>query len=182
LKPGQTILAVPEGTVVVTCGGPGSIPATSKPQGPCPGNGDPNVVNYYLFKHTPELTGKDLNGGGVRADVDQLGSPIVRLSFTGKGDNKFQEVTRRLYQRGQLRNASQPFGVVRDGPIQLGPKIAHTDSSLSDGISGGGEITGIGSQSEANNIATVLRYGALPIPFKRVEQTNVSATLGKSSL
>ncbi len=36
--------------------------------------------------------------------------------------------------------------------------------------------------TEAQNLALVLKYGALPIPFKRVEQTNVSATLGKDSL
>jgi SecD/SecF fusion protein len=182
LRAGDKILAAPAGKVVLTCGGPGSLPATSKPQGPCPGGADPNVVNYYLFNHTPELTGKDLNGSGVRADVDQLGSPIVRLSFTGKGDSKFQDVTRRLYQRGNLRNAYQHFAIVLDGAIATWPQIDYKDSSLSDGISGGGEITGIGSQTEASNIATVLRYGALPIPFKRVEQTNVSATLGKSSL
>jgi SecD/SecF fusion protein len=183
LQKGDKILAVPEGEVVITCGGPRSIPATGKPQPtPCPGNADPNVVNYYLFNHTPELTGTDLNGGGVRAETDQFGSPIVRLSFTGKGDRKFQDVTRRLYQRGNLRNTAQHFAIVLDRDIQTYPQIDYTDSSLSDGIAGGGQITGIGSLSEAQNIALVLQTGALPVSFTRVEQTNVSATLGKSSL
>ena len=182
LQKGDKILAVPAGEVVITCGGPNSIPATAKPQGPCPGNGDPNVVNYYLFNHTPELTGTDLNGSGVRAEADQFGSPIVRLSFTGKGDRKFQDVTRRLYQRGNLRNTAQHFAIVLDRDIQTFPQIDPKNSDLSDGISGGGEITGIGSLSEAQDIALVLQTGALPVSFTRVEQTNVSATLGKSSL
>jgi len=182
LKAGQTIMAVPEGTVIITCGGPKSILATAKPQVPCPGGADPNSVNYYLFKHKPELTGKDLDGSGVKQDFDQFGSPIVRLSFTGKGDHKFQEVTQRLYTRGNLRNAQQHFAIVLDGEIQTYPQIDYTDSSLSGGISGGGEITGIGSVGEAQNIALVLETGALPVSFQRVEQTNVSATLGKSSL
>jgi SecD/SecF fusion protein len=183
IRKGQTIFAVPAGTVVITCGGKNSIPATSKPQGPCPGSSaDPNVVNYYLFKHTPELTGKDLNGGGVQADTDQFGSPIVRLAFTGKGDSEFQQVTQRLWQRGNLRKAEQHFAIVLDDEIATFPQIDYTDSSLSGGITGGGEITGIGSQSEANSIALVLQTGALPVSFQRIEQTNVSATLGQSSL
>ena len=72
-----------------------------------------------------------------------------------------------------------------DGDIKAFPQIDYTDSTLSDGIAGGGEIqfgSGTGVLAEAQNLALVLKYGALPIPFKRVEQTNVSATLGKDSL
>jgi SecD/SecF fusion protein len=179
LKKGEQVFAVPEGMVVLTCGG------TTPPPAVCPGNADPTQVNYYLFQHKPELTGKDLNSGGIRQDFDQTGSPIVRLAFTGHGDHVFQDVTRTLYQRGKLRNAPQHFAIVLDGDIKTFPQIDYTDSTLSDGISGGGEITfpsGPGSLGEAKNIALVLKYGALPIPFKRVEQTNVSATLGKDSL
>ena len=97
----------------------------------------------------------------------------------------FQNVTRTLYQRGKLRRHDQHFAIVLDGDIKAFPYIDHTDSTLSDGIAGGGQIqfgSGPGVLGEAQNIALVLKYGALPIPFKRVEQTNVSATLGKDSL
>src|SRR5207244_4493032 len=52
------------------------------------------------------------------------------------------------------------------------------------GISGsnGAQITGLGSFGEAKNLALVLQTGALPVNFKQIEQTQVSATLGKDSL
>ena len=59
------------------------------------------------------------------------------------------------------------------------------DAELPNGIDPtgtGAEITGIGSTSEANDLAFVLQTGALPINFVTQEQTDVSATLGKDSL
>jgi SecD/SecF fusion protein len=181
LQKGEVVFAVPHGTVLITCGG-------TKPTPPavCPGaSADPTVKNYYLFKYQPpqipELTGKDLNSGGIQATQDQSGNPIVQLSFHSHGDHVFQQVTRTLYQRGQLRKTPQHFAIVLDRDIKSFPQIDYTDSSLSDGIAGGGEITGVTTQ-EAHDLALVLKYGALPTPFKTVEQTNVSATLGQSSL
>ncbi len=183
LLPGEQVFSVPRNTVLITCGGPNSHATV------CPGNGDPTVVNYYLFKHqppkVPELTGTDLNGGGIRQDFDTVGNPIVRLSFTGKGDSIFQHVTQGLYQRGQFRKAPQHFAIVLDNDIKAFPQIDYTDSSLSSGISGGGEITfgsGSGTLTEAQNIALVLQTGALPVSFTQIERNDVSATLGKDSL
>jgi SecD/SecF fusion protein len=176
LLPGEQVFEVPHGLVVITCGGLKSQAVV------CPGGGDPTVVNYYLFNHRPELTGKDLNAGGISQDFDSSGQPIVRLSFHSHGDSVFQSVTRTLYQRGQLRKTPQHFAVVLDDDIKTFPQIDYTDPSLSDGISGGGEITGIGSVGEAQNIALVLQTGALPVSFKQVENVDISATLGKDSL
>ena len=52
------------------------------------------------------------------------------------------------------------------------------------GISGtnGAQITGIGDITEAKNLALVLQTGALPVTFTTLEQTAISATLGKDSL
>src|SRR5947208_7923575 len=174
--PGERVFEVPHGLVIVTCGGIGSNAVV------CPGNADPSVVSYYLFNHRPELTGKDLNADGIRQDFDSNGQPIVRLSFHSHGDSEFQTVTRHLYQRGQLRKSPQHFAVVLDNEIKTFPQIDYTDSSLSDGISGGGQITGISSLTEAQNIALVLQTGALPVTFKQVENVDISATLGKDSL
>jgi len=193
---GDQVFEVPKSDVIISCGGGKSPPVV------CPGaNADPTVKNWYLFKYhpstnskvlgSPEIVGKDLNAGGVRADVDTAGNPVVRLSFHSHGDSVFQEVTRNLYNRGQLLKnnpnctgqppCAQHFAIVLDRDIKSFPQIDYTDGQLADGISGGGEITGV-TQTEASNLALVLKYGALPTPFKRVEQTNVSATLGKDSL
>jgi len=180
LRPGDRILVVPHGEALVTCGGVDSILA--KAGVACPGSGTPTEVNYYLFKTPAPLTGKDVNGGGVNATFDSTGLPIVQLSFHSHGDSVFQHLTQQLYVRGNLKKTPQHFAVVLDNEIQTYPQIDYTDSTLASGISGGGEITGIQSITEAQNIALVLQTGALPVSFKRVEQTNVSATLGKDSL
>ncbi len=182
ILPTDKVLLVPQNTVVVTCGGPKSTDVY------CIGSAAPiTVTSYYLFKRDPakgipELTGKDLHSSGTKQDFDQLGNPIVLISFTGAGSSKFQDVTRRLYQRGQLRQSSQHFAIVLDDDMRSSPQIDYTDSSLSDGISGGAQITGIGSLKEAQNLALVLQTGALPVSFKQVERNDVSATLGKDSL
>ncbi len=59
-----------------------------------------------------------------------------------------------------------------------------TGSSIPGGISGsnGAQITGIGDVQEAKNLALVLQTGALPVEFVTLDQTAISATLGKDSL
>ncbi len=185
---GSTVLAVPHGTTVLTCGGPGS-PATVCPNGTT--GASPLQKYYYLFKYDPtsttkpipEMTGADLKLSGTRQDFDpQTGLPVVLMQFTGKGSSKFQEITRGLYQRGQFKQSPQHFAIVLDNDIASFPQIDYTDSSLSDGISGNAQITGINSVGEAKDLALVLQTGALPVSFKQIERTDVSATLGKDSL
>jgi protein-export membrane protein SecD len=159
---GEQILAVPHGMVVLSCGG------TTPPPVICPGGGEPTAVNVYLFRHTPELTGKDLNPSGVKQDFDASGNPIVLLSFTSTGDHAFQSMTRTLYQRGRLRRSPQHFAIALNDVINSFPQIDYTDSTLSDGITGGGEITGV-TLIEAQNLALVLKYGALPVSFTLVK-------------
>ena len=138
--PKQTVVfAVPQNQVVITCG--------QKGDRFCPGiNQAPAQTYYYLFKHTastrgggpfPQMTGNDLNLGGIRSDFDENNNPEVLLSFTDKGNGKFQKITKEEYQRGQLYNSQQHFAIVLDRDIRSFPQIDYKDSSLSDGISGG---------------------------------------------
>ena len=142
---GGKVLAVPTGTAVVTC--------TATQENPCP----PNLVSggpyYYLFKHdpdatqpVPEMTGGDIKASGTKQDFDQFGQPIVRIAFTGKGSGRFQDITRRLWERGNLRGVSQHFAIVLDGEMKSWPQIDHTDRTLSNGISGGAQIENIGNR------------------------------------
>jgi SecD/SecF fusion protein len=187
---GGKVFAVPHGTVVITC--------TPVKGNGCPGTdangGVIGTTYYYLFKYDPtnpneekripEMTGADLKSSGTQADFDpQTGQPVVRLAFTGRGNRIFQRITKTLYQRGKLwNNTPQQFAIVLDREIKSWPQIDPTDPSLSNGISGGGQITNIGSYSEAKDLAIVLQTGALPYVFKQQEQSQISATLGKDSL
>jgi SecD/SecF fusion protein len=191
---GSTFYAVPQGKIILTC----STTATV-----CPGVGVPvaGTTYYYLFKYQPnnptkpipELTGNDLNGNGVRQDFGQGNQPIVLLSFTGSGGDKFHEITRTLSQRGltqaNLAGATgtqrdafkQSFAIVLDGEIRSFPSLDF--DQLPDGIAGGNaEITGLDSVQEAKDLALVLQTGALPVEFVQVERSDISATLGQDSL
>jgi SecD/SecF fusion protein len=193
LPKGYKILPLPEKTVILRCG---------IEQRYCPGvnEAEPSRTYYYLFKFdpdnkehpVPEMTGKDLNADGTRQDFDtRSNQPIVTMQFTDKGGKKFHDVTRSLAQQGQIfksRNnvddeaAFQQFAIVLDNVIQSAPTIDFNENP--DGIppGNGAQITGIGSVSEAKDLALVLQTGALPVRFVIAERTDVSATLGKDSL
>ncbi|MEP6976554.1 MAG: protein translocase subunit SecD [Thermoleophilia bacterium] len=187
LPGGFTLFARPKQTTVVFCGPVDRF---------CPGVNEapPRQTYFYLFTKNidqvpppanpvPQMTGKDLKLNGTRADIDtQTNSPEVLMSFTKDGSKKFQTITRDEYRRGRIFGVPQHFAIVLDNEIKSWPQIDPKDSALSNGISGGGRITGIDSLTEAKQIALVLQTGALPVKFVTAEQTQVSATLGKDSL
>jgi SecD/SecF fusion protein len=180
-KPKYVVFGVPKKTAVISCG----TDAVA-----CPGvNTTPTSRTWYLFKFDPdnpngppEVSGKDLKLSGTRADLDPSRGPVVLMEFNGKGSKKFQKITSALYRRGNLLGAPQHFAIVLDREIKSFPQIDPNDSSLSNGISGNAQITGLNSFSEAKNLALVLQTGSLPYQFTTLESTNVSATLGKDSL
>ena len=197
LPKGWRIFGVPPKTVVVSCG-VGEVV--------CPGVNveNPGQNYYYLLKYdpnnanpdkaVPEMTGADLKLDGTRQDFDTTtGQPIVTMQFTDKGGDKFGEITNREADRGRARfnitggqgdpqNAFQHFAIVLDRQIKSWPSIDFEQYPNGIGGSNGAQITGIGSLSEAQDLALVLQSGALPVTFKTLETTAISATLGKDSL
>ena len=188
VPPGYKLYAVPPGTVIVSCG-VGEVV--------CPGvqTANPTSNSYYLLKYdppdVPEMTGADLKLSGTRQDFDtQTNQPIVTMQFTNKGGKTFARITRAEAQRGKLltntigggQKIDQHFAIVLDREIKSWPSIDW--ERYPGGISGsnGAQITGIGSIQEAKNLALVLQTGALPVKFVTLDQTAISATLGKDSL
>ncbi len=191
------IFGVPPKTVVVTCG-VGEVV--------CPGVGVENPTQnfYYLLRYdpdnpdpskvVPEMTGADLKLAGTRQDFDTTtGEPIVTMQFTNEGGDKFGEITNREADRGRLRHnisggqgdpsqSFQHFAIVLDRQIKSWPSIDFEQYPNGIGGSNGAQITGIGSLTEAKDLALVLQSGALPVTFKTLETTAISATLGKDSL
>ena len=190
LPAGHKLFAVPPNTVVIRCG----IGEES-----CPGVGElnPSRDNWYLFRYTPpevpEMTGEDLDLSGTRQDFDTTSGPIVLMDFTDKGADKFEDITREIAQRGKLLNTVgggqgdyqnwlQSFAIVLDREIKSFPTIDFEE--YPGGITGsnGAQISGIGSIDDAKDLALVLQTGALPVEFRTLDQTAISATLGKDSL
>ncbi len=194
---GYSVLTVPGNAAVVTCDSTVALVCPSGGGSPTSGGGltpSPGVTYYYLFKHGvfpndtespyPQMTGADLKLSGTQADVDPSGGgPIVTMQFTGKGNKLFHDITREEAQRGQQLQQLQSFAIVLDDQIYSFPTIDY--SRYADGIDPAGtgaEISGLQSTKEAQNLALVLQTGALPVKFKTVERSDVSATLGKDSL
>ncbi|MDX6566733.1 MAG: SecD/SecF fusion protein, partial [Gaiellales bacterium] len=183
---GYQLLTVPNGGAVITCDG-----VTSQV---CPGvNATPakGATYYYLFKHTspsapnpvPQMTGKDLKLSGTQQDFDASGNVVVTMHFTSQGNKIFHQITKEEAIRGQTLGTPQHFAIVLDGQLRSFPYIDYTQNPNGiDPAGGGAQITGLASVSEAKSLALVLRSGALRVPFVTVEQTDVSATLGKDSL
>ncbi len=183
---GHKLFGVPAKAVVVSCA-PGDI---------CPTQSGGTIATqrlWYLLRYTPpevpEMTGADLKLDGTRQDFDpQSGQPIVTMQFTGKGEDRFGDITRAEAVRGKLRSqqlgtkVEQHFAIVLDREIKSWPSIDW--EQYPGGISGsnGAQISGDFSVKEAKDLALVLQTGALPVEFQTLDQTEVSATLGKDSL
>jgi SecD/SecF fusion protein len=197
LPKGWRTFGVPPKTVVVSCG-VGEVV--------CPGVGveNPKQNFYYLLKYdpdnadpdkvVPEMTGAHLKLDGTRQDFDTTSSqPIVTMQFTDDGGDRFGEITNREADRGRARHnitggqgnpqdSFQHFAIVLDRQIKSWPSIDFEQYPNGIGGSNGAQITGIGSLNEAKDLALVLQSGALPVTFKTLETTAISATLGKDSL
>ncbi len=188
LPAGHKLFGVPIDTVVISCGAGAVV---------CPGVEEisPTATSWYLIRHqlpdVPEMTGEDLNLDGTRQDFDPTtGEPIVLMQFTEEGEDAFGNITRRVAQRGKLltntvgggQKVLQHFAIVLDREIKSWPTIDWEE--YPGGISGsnGAQISGMGAIQEAQELALVLQTGALPVEFRTLDQTAISATLGKDSL
>ncbi|HEX2302201.1 MAG TPA: protein translocase subunit SecD [Gaiella sp.] len=192
LPAGHKLFAVPPETVVVSCGAGAEV---------CPGvaEANPTATSWYLMRYTPpevpEMTGEDLKLSGTRQDFDtRTGEPIVLMEFSDRGADKFEEITRDIAQRGRLLYNTvgggqgdhspflQHFAIVLDREIKSWPTIDFQE--YPGGITGsnGAQISGLADIGEAKDLALVLQTGALPVEFRTLDQTAISATLGKDSL
>jgi SecD/SecF fusion protein len=177
---GNEVLTVPAGTVVVRAEKPESWPA------------DRPFDRYFLLRDNPELKGTDIKNPEQQYDsgTGTGGAPIVTFDFTDKGRNAFQDVTKRLAERGQtaqvpgqpVESSFQTFAIVLDKEVVSRPYIDYRENP--DGIDGrtGAQISGGFDLQEAQDLANVLKTGALPITLKPISETKVSATLGKQAL
>jgi SecD/SecF fusion protein len=179
----QIVLTVPPGTIVVS----------EQPSDP---NGKPvegiENAGWYALTDDPALSGTDITN--PKQEMGEFGQPNVTFNFTDKGREAFQDVTRRIAQRGQARavglasgeeaeRLSGHFAVVLDNEVKTRPIIDFSQNP--DGIDGrtGAQISGgFSSIQEAQDLATFLQIGALPINLKLISQTQVSATLGTQAL
>jgi len=121
----------------------------------------------YLLRKTPLLTGEYLTDARVRYDQSKR-SYYVAIDFDRKGARIFERVT------GE--NIHKRLAIVLDNKVHSAPEIQ-------DRIAGGSAvITGNFTATQAEDLAIVLRAGALPAPVKVLEERTVGPSLGKDSI
>ena len=120
----------------------------------------------FLVKKRVMLTGDVLSD--ARVSIGQFNDPYVSITFDSKGGREFERIT------GD--NVKKRMAVVLDNTIYSAPVIQER-------ISGGrAQITGTFTTQEANDLAIVLRAGALPAPLKIIQDLTVGPSLGKDSI
>ncbi len=176
------VVEIPEGTVLVSeypTDENGQLDETAQP-------------GWFALKDNPALSGTDITN--PEQTYGPNNEPVVSFSFTGHGRDAFQEVTRQIAQRGQASaigpvNAEEAaalsghFAVILDNEVQSRPIINFAENP--DGIDGrqGAQISGgFNGVGEAQELATTLQIGALPVELKLISETQVSATLGSQAL
>ncbi len=176
------IVEIPPGTVLVSeypTDEAGKVDETAQP-------------GWFAIKDDPALSGTDITE--PEQAYGQFNEAIVTFNFTGDGQEAFHDVTRRIAQRGQesaigpvageeAAALSGHFAVVLDNEVQTRPIVNFQENP--DGIDGrtGAQISGgFKDVGEAQDLATTLKIGALPVELKLISETQVSATLGSQAL
>lgn len=139
---------------------------------------------WFVFQNNPGLTGQDVTEARATRQQGALGGnqPIVTMQFTGKGRQKFADITRQLAVDGALKGQLQRFAIILDGQIVSNPTVDYKVYPTGIDGSNGAQIEGNFSQGEAETLAKQINSGALPINLEVISQKQVSATLGKQSL
>jgi preprotein translocase subunit SecD len=120
----------------------------------------------YLVKKDAALIGDVLQD--ARVTIGDFNEPIVSITFDSKGAREFDVLT--------AANIGKRMAVVLDGKVYSAPVIR-------DRISGGRAIIeGTFTTAEANDLAVVLRAGALPAPLKTLQDLTVGPSLGQDSI
>ena len=146
----------------------------------------PDQEEFFVYDVDPAfLTGSDISGAQVQFSQSGVaGQWVVVPEFTSEGGEKFREATK-LLAGFPIGDPRRQLAIVVDGVVFSAPAVA-TDVSPATGLDPDAVVITVGteadSQAEAENLAAILRYGALPTTFERERVESVSATLGEDSL
>jgi preprotein translocase subunit SecD len=122
---------------------------------------------YVLVRRRALVDGAMLTDAQMRFD-QQTAQPVVTFRFNSQGARAFGTAT--------SQNVGKRFAIVLDNKVISAPTIINP-------ITGGsGQITGNFTEQTANDLAVLLRAGALPAPLDVIEQRTVGAELGADAV
>ena len=120
-----------------------------------------------------EVLGRQISKASAGIDTQGGSAWYVSLTFNGEGTKAFGALTTRVTSLSEPLNQ---VAIVLDGLVVSSPRINEPIPS------GNAQITGSFTQLEAQDLANVLKYGALPLAFDRGEVQQISPTLGADQL
>ncbi len=137
-----------------------------------PGQGP---VKYVL--DVAKVTGTEVTSPA--AGLDQTNNEwVVNFGLNGQGTKAFATLTSSMYAKyqGSATQTLNHFAIALDGNVIQAPYI---QSPITGGQS---QISGGFTQTSAQNLATILKYGALPLTFNKQSVQSISPQLGSSQL
>jgi preprotein translocase subunit SecD len=120
-----------------------------------------------VIKRQVLVSGGDLSDAQAAFDP-RSGEPVVSFKFNSAGARKFAQAT--------TENVGQRFAIVLDNQVISAPVIREPI------IGGQGQISGNFTVQSANDLAILLRAGALPAPLTVIEERTVGPGLGQDSI
>ena len=128
---------------------------------------DPSNPQPYVIKKQVLVSGGDLIDAQPGFD-QRTNQPIVSFKFNSSGSRKFAAAT--------TEHVKEPFAIVLDGKVISAPVIQEPITA------GSGQISGSFTVQQANDLAILLRAGALPAPLTIIEERTVGPGLGQDSI
>jgi len=128
--------------------------------------GPPVFSRPYLVQKEAALTGDVLQD--ARVNYTEFSEVYVGVTFDSKGAKEFGRIT--------SANVGKFMAIVLDGTVYSAPRINEPI------LGGRAQITGNFTTDEANDLAIVLRAGALPAPMKTIQDLTVGPSLGQDSI
>ena len=141
-----------------------------------PGIADPQraveIIGQTALLEFKDESGKTLLTGATlknaQVQYDRFGRPTVSISFNDEGAKLFGQAT--------TANVGKPIGIYLDGNMISNPVVQEPI------LQGDAQITGQFTLDEAQNLAILLRAGALPVKVVVAEERSVGPSLGKDSI
>ena len=147
-----------------------SVPLDAVAKGTIPADDEllPEVGGQKLaLKKQVLVSGGDLSDAQTAFD-QRSGEPVVSFKFNSSGARKFAQAT--------TEGVGQRFAIVLDNQVISAPVIREPI------IGGQGQISGNFTVQSANDLAILLRAGALPAPLTVIEERTVGPGLGQDSI
>ena len=154
--------------------------------------GSAKADRWFVLKDDVALQGKELKDPEQNFDPGS-NEPIVTFKFSDKGRQTWERVTKEIAERGNrsvglLPGTTRPaevvqhFAIVLDNELVSAPSIDFIENP--EGIDGrnGSQIEGGFTIQSAQELANVLKTGALPVQLELISSSQVSATLGQQAL